>query len=76
MNTVDRDQMARQAALLQLAAAHDRWSEEEQLLVEEGKYDDAQESHEIACFLLRAYRAELDDPTPAMDAFDGGHSDR
>jgi hypothetical protein len=55
---------ARRSVLEQLAIAHDHWAEEEQRLVGEDRHIEAQGAHEIATSLLRAYRAELDDPKP------------
>jgi hypothetical protein len=59
---------ARRSVLEQLALAHDHWAEEEQRLVGEGRYIESQGAHEIAVSLLRAYRAELDDPKPRKAA--------
>ena len=63
MNKIAQD--ARKAVLRQLAEAHDRFSEREQVLVFEGLYAEAEGAHQMAWWLLRAYRAELDDPEPA-----------
>ena len=52
------------AACNQLALAHDRFAETEQVLVAEGKYIEAQGAHEYAALIVRAYKAELDDPKP------------
>jgi len=57
---------ARKAAVRQLAAAYDRHAEHEQELVGRGCYALAQEAHEIAVRVLRAYRAEQDDPKPVQ----------
>ncbi len=54
----------RQAVLRQLAAAYDRLAEEEQILVSEGRYVEAEGAHQVAVRLLRAYTAELDDVKP------------
>lgn len=54
----------RTAVLRRLAAAHDRFSEAEQLAVGEGRHKDAQVAHEYALWTLRAYRAEQDDRKP------------
>lgn len=59
-----RDIAARQAALRQLAAAHDRFSEMEQLLYAQGDVVDAEGAHKYAMWTLRAYRAEMDDREP------------
>ena len=64
MQLTEQDAIARQAALLQYAAAHDRWSEEEQYAVERGEYAYGQYIHDMANHVLRAYRNELDDPEP------------
>ena len=53
---------ARQAVLRVLAARHDHFATQEQLLVEQGEYDKAAEAHAYANAVLRAYRAELDNP--------------
>lgn len=54
----------RSAAVRRYAAAYDRHAEEEQALVAIGEYDRAQDAHDHALLVLRAYRAELDDPEP------------
>ncbi len=54
--------LARAAVVRQLAAAYDRFAEEEQTLVAEGRYVEAEGAHVVAVRLLRAYQAELDDP--------------
>jgi len=59
-----RDVKARTAALYQYAEAHDVFSELEQLLLGDGRACQASEAHEYALIVLRAYRAELDDPQP------------
>ena len=56
---------ARQLVLRRLADAHDRFAEEEQVLVAEGRYAESQGAHQYAVWVLRAYRAELDDRKPA-----------
>lgn len=48
----------REAVVRQLAEAYDRHAEEEQILVAEGRYDEAQTEHVICLYLLRAYKAE------------------
>ena len=53
---------AREAVLKQLATAYDRFCETEQVLVAEGKYAEAEGAHQFAIWLLRAYKAEQDDP--------------
>ena len=62
MNKIAQD--ARKAVLRQLAEAHDRFSEQEQVLVFQGMYAEAEGAHQLALWVLRAYRAEMDDPTP------------
>lgn len=66
MNVADviRDVKARTAALYQYAEAHDVFAELEQLLLVDGCMSQASEVHEFAIRVLRAYRAELDDPVP------------
>lgn len=59
-----RDMLARQAVLRGLAAAHDRFSEEEQQLRLIGKDVEAEGAHVVAVRILRAYTAEMDDPNP------------
>lgn len=61
---VIRDASAKTAALYQYAAAHDRFSEAEQVLVGRGCHLVASLAHGYALIALRAYRAELDDPQP------------
>lgn len=57
-----RDKLARKAALEQYAKAHDHFSEKEQLAAPGSEERDLY--HQWALWALRAYRAELDDPTP------------
>jgi hypothetical protein len=66
MQSVDQ---AREAVLSQLAMAYESHATREQVLVAEGRYDQAAEYHEFALLLLRAYKDEADDPTPT----DGAH---
>lgn len=58
------DKRARKAALEQYAKAHDRFSEQEQILLLRGEEIAAAGAHEFALQALRAFRAELDDPEP------------
>jgi hypothetical protein len=53
---------ARAAVLRTLATRHDYFAEQEQLLVAEGRYAESQGAHKYALWVLRAYRAEMDDP--------------
>jgi hypothetical protein len=55
---------AKEAALRQLAHAHDHWSEQEQVLRVTGTHVEAEGAHQLALVALRAYRAELDNPEP------------
>lgn len=55
---------ARKAVLRQLAAAHDTLLAVEQQHVIEGRYIEAEGAHVIGLRLLRAYKAESDDPAP------------
>jgi rRNA maturation endonuclease Nob1 len=55
---------ARTAVIRQLAEAYDCHAEREQVMVFEGDYEPAQVLHEVAIRVLRAYRAEMDDPQP------------
>lgn len=66
MTTVDliRRARSRRAALYTYARAHDRFSDEEQILAGAGRTTDAELAHRYALITLRAYRAELDDPEP------------
>jgi hypothetical protein len=59
-----RDISARQSCLRQLAQAHDRFSEMEQILRAQGDTVDAEGAHRYALWTLRAYRAEMDDREP------------
>lgn len=58
-----RDVAARREAIYRYAKAHDRFAEQEQELVTEHPVE-ASGAHEYALIALRAYRAEMDDPTP------------
>lgn len=68
MNAAQLNQKAKQDVLIQLARAHDHWSEQEQLLALVGKPIESAGAHEMALRCLRAYRAELDDPAPKAQA--------
>jgi hypothetical protein len=59
-----RDISARQSCLRQLAQAHDRFSELEQIARAQGDAYDAEGAHRYALWTLRAYRAEMDDREP------------
>jgi hypothetical protein len=54
----------REAVLLQLAGAFDRWAEEEQVAIALGQYEVAQEAHLWGLTIMRAYHGEMDDPRP------------
>lgn len=56
---------ARKAVLRHLAAAHDRFAEQEQILVAEGRHAEAHGAHLYGLLVLRAYQIEADDPIPA-----------
>lgn len=58
------EQEATKAACQQLAEAHDRFSEREQVLRFEGADVEAEGAHVLALRLLRAYEAEAFDPAP------------
>lgn len=58
---------ARTGVLQQLANAHDAFSEREQLDRLRGHDIEAEGAHAYALLVLEMYRAELDDPAPAMD---------
>lgn len=62
--SIDQAYSPRKAVLEQLALAHDHWSEEEQLLAGQGRVVEAEGAHQHARYVLRAFRAELDDPKP------------
>jgi len=66
--SVDQTYSPRKAVLEQLALAHDHWSEEEQFLVGQGRVVEAEGAHQHALYVLRAYRAEQDDPKPKEPA--------
>lgn len=82
MSVSVKDMTARREAIRMYAAAYDRFAEQEQVLVAEGMYAEAQGAHEFAMWCLRAYRVELDDPDPIdadvleVDERDGGRNDR
>ncbi len=59
---------ARKAVLRQLAEAHDRFAEQEQALILEGLYPEAEGAKKYADWVLRAYRIEMDDPDWRHDA--------
>ena len=56
---------ARFYAVRDYALAHDRWSEQEQLLMLEGRVIEAHGAREMARRILRAGLAEQEDPEPA-----------
>lgn len=60
-----RNESARHAVLLRYAAAHDRFSEAEQIHIAKGEIAEAEGAHAFAAWALRAYRLELDNPPPA-----------
>ena len=60
----EREAVARQATLLQLAAAHDKFSSREVKAVERGDYQEAQVHHNYVLWIVRAYQVELTDPEP------------
>lgn len=53
---------AQAAVLLQLAIAHERFTEQERVLAAEGRVAEAEGAHKIALRLVRAYKAEKDNP--------------
>jgi hypothetical protein len=57
-----RDTLAKSAAIRQYAAAYDHHATLEQQLVAEGRYVEAEGAHEYALWVLRGYRAEIDNP--------------
>jgi hypothetical protein len=59
-----RDVAARREAIYRYAKAHDRHDAEEQKLRSSGRFIHASIAHDNAAIALRAYRAEMDDPTP------------
>lgn len=55
----------RQVVLRRLAVAYDHFAEEEQHLVGKGRYKAAEAMHrDYVLPTLRAYQAEMDDPSP------------
>lgn len=58
---------ARKAVLRVLAERADHFAEMEQLLVQEGKYADAEGAHKFGMWCLRAYKGEADDPKPLAE---------
>lgn len=59
-----RQAQARRAALYTYARLHDKFAEEEQRLMGEGKVVEAEGAHVYALRCLRAYMGELDDREP------------
>jgi hypothetical protein len=59
-----RNAAARSEARKRYAEAHEHFAEEEQLLVDEGRYSEAEGAHAYALWCLRAYAAETHDPEP------------
>ncbi len=59
-----RDAIVRSNALRFYATAWDHWTTEEQVKRAEGNPIEAEGAHEFAMRIVRAYRAELDDPEP------------
>jgi hypothetical protein len=59
MSIADRDELARSAVLLQLAAAHDRFVATERRAWKRDKKAEAEGAHRVATWLLRAYAAEM-----------------
>jgi len=57
---------ARREAVRLYARAYDEWATEEQVLVAEGRYVEAEGAHVQALIVLRAYQRELDDPEPGL----------
>ena len=64
MSDLVRSLDAKREVLRRYATDHDRFSEQEQVLVLQGREIEAAGCHEFALRLLRAYRAELEDPEP------------
>jgi hypothetical protein len=58
------EQDSTQAVCQQIASAHDRFAEREQVLRYEGRHVEAEGAHVFALRLLRAYEAEAFDPEP------------
>lgn len=71
---------ARKEVIRTYARAYDDWATEEQQLIAEGKYPEAEGAHQHALWVVRAYKAEIDDPAPpdvdVIDERDGGRNDR
>jgi hypothetical protein len=62
--TTPRVSEARRNVLRILAERQDHFATEEQLLRGKGEDTAAEGAHKYALWVLRAYRAELDDPAP------------
>ncbi len=60
----DTDDLARAAALTQLALAHDRFVDTEKHHRRLEEHAAAEGAHRVSIWLLRAYAAERDDPMP------------
>ncbi len=56
---------ARQAVLLQLGLAHDRFIDTERMHRKREEHAASEGPHRVSIWLLRAYAAERDDPKPA-----------
>ena len=60
-----RDAIAGRQSIRWYALRHDAFSEAEQMERLAGEDNAAEMAHDIALMLLRAYKAECDDPEPA-----------
>jgi len=63
----DPDAEARAAVLTRLAVAHDHFEDTERHHRNLEEYAAAEGAHRVSLWLLRAYAAERDDPTPEGD---------
>jgi len=59
-----RDAITRSNAIRFYATAYDHFAQEEQVCIAEGRMVEAEGAHHFALMLLRAYKAEIDDPEP------------
>jgi hypothetical protein len=59
-----RDAITRANAIRFYATAYDHFAQEEQVCVAEGRMVEAEGAHQFCRMLIRAYKAEIDDPEP------------
>lgn len=56
-------------AIANYAMRHDALSDEEQILVAEGRYDEAEDAHNAALIAVRAWQNEIEDKPPLDPPF-------